>query len=260
MVQIVGESGYTADVTSDKRLKTDVLLSVLSTLSTQIYGWHHPTSSWQKISAEEYPPNSGQYWIGVFGEVGTRTKAENPINISVKKVLATKNLTVFYDGTVPSGKVWYILSAEVADDLAAEFDIWEGIQRERVEYKSGDGSTKTFYTNYAIIDNPSYITVKVGGITRTYGSDYTVGISDDGTIGSVTFSTAPPAGTNNIEITYDAVIRRSASFVQASSSFNHEFEAPLKLTEGKFIIASVSNKSANAGVVCMNLSGFYEIV
>ena len=155
MVQIVGESGYTADVTEEKRLKTDVLLSVLSTLSTQIYGWHSPSQEWKKINAEEYPPGSGEYWIGVFGEVGTRTKAENPINISVRKVLATKNLTVFYDGTVPAGKVWYILSAEVADDLAAEFNIWEGIQRSKVEYKSGDGSTKTFYTEYAIINEPS---------------------------------------------------------------------------------------------------------
>jgi hypothetical protein len=258
MVQIVGESGNTADVTEDKRLKTDTLLTVQSTLATQIYGWHYPTSTWQKINAEEYPPNSGQYWISVFGEVGTRTKAENPINISVRKVLATKNLTVFYDGTVPTGKIWYILSAEVADDLAAEFVVWEGIQRARDEFKSGDGSTKTFNTNYAIIDNPSYVTVKVGGVTKTYGSDYTIGINDDGTIGSVIFAIAPPAGTNNIEIIYDAVIRRSASFVQANSSFSHKFEAPLKLTEGKFIIGSVSNKSANAGTVVMNISGFYE--
>lgn len=249
---------YSAGVTSANRLKTDVLLSSEITLATQIYGWNNPLNQWVKINAEEYPPSSGEYWIGVFGEVGTRTKAENPINESIRKILATRNLIVFYDTDVPAGKIWYILAADVADDLASEFNIWQGYQRDRVELFSGNGTNKNFSTTYSILDNPSYVLVKVGGVTKTWDSDYIITVSDDGKTATIVFGIAPASGTNNVEVTYDAVQRKCAAFIQTSSSYTHVFQAPLKLTAAQFIVASVSNKSANAATVCVNLSGFFE--
>jgi len=246
-------------VTADNRIKTDTSISIENNLATQIYGWHAPSQLWQKISAEEYPPGSGQYWIGIFGEVGTRTKAEHPVNISVKKTLATKNLTVFCDISVPTGQTYYIIAVDVADEIASEFDIWEGVQRARSELFSGNGSNKNFTTTYAILDNASYVTVKVGGVTKTYGTDYTITTADDGLTGTVVFAAAPPSGTNNVEVIYDAVVRRGAAFVQESAAYTHRFEAPIKLTAGKFIIGSVSRKSSNAGRAILNLSGFYEV-
>ncbi|MHA1827058.1 MAG: hypothetical protein ACTSX6_00270 [Candidatus Heimdallarchaeaceae archaeon] len=256
MAVIIGPSGYSADTTSEGRLKVDAVVTIEAIQQANIWGWNKDSSQWNKVLVREYPAGSGHGWLSIWGEVGSITKAKNPINISIRKVLATKDLTVFYDATVPTDKIWYIAAIDVADDLGAEFNVWEGVERNRVEYFSGDGVTKDFNTDHAIINDSNYITVKVGGVEQVFGTDYTVSVSDNGETGTVSFASAPPSGTDNIEVTYDAVIRRSASFVQASSSYTHKFEAPLRLTEGKFIIASVSNKSANAGVVCLNISGF----
>ena len=63
-------------------------------------------------------------------------------------------------------------------------------ERTRSELFSGNGSNKNFTTTYAILDNASYITVKVGGVTKTYGTDYTITTADNGLTGTVVFGTA----------------------------------------------------------------------
>jgi len=75
---------------------------------------------------------------------------------------------------------------------------------ERTDTHNGDGSTTAFsMSTVAIIDgsavaytDTSQIVVKVGGVTKTLGSDYSV----SGT--TVTFGSAPPSGTNNVSIAY----------------------------------------------------------
>jgi len=75
---------------------------------------------------------------------------------------------------------------------------------ERTDTHNGDGSTTAFsMSTVAIIDgsavaytDTSQIVVKVGGVTKTLGSDYSV----SGT--TVTFGSAPPSGTDNVSIAY----------------------------------------------------------
>ena len=61
---------------------------------------------------------------------------------------------------------------------------------------SGDDSTTTFYLSHP--PKQGTVVVKVDGAYITEGVDYTVNYET----GAITFNTAPPAGTNNIEVTY----------------------------------------------------------
>lgn len=61
----------------------------------------------------------------------------------------------------------------------------------------GDASTTTFRTKHAPILDDSY-TVKVGGVTKTEITDYTI----DQDTGDITFTSAPAAGSDNVTISY----------------------------------------------------------
>ena len=203
--------------------------------------------------------------IGVFGEVGSRTKAENPINISVRKTLATAGQIIFSDKTVPSGQIWYIGGVAVADELNAEFSIFEGVERDKVESWTADGTLFTEELDYHCLKSGDYHTVLVNDAgTWIEGTDYV--IEDSSSNGDsksqlrwIKSQTVPSDG-DTVKITYDAVIRRLGLFVQASTSQPYTFEAPVKLAAGRFIISTVENKAANAGVVIANISGFFEEV
>ena len=262
---MITDGDYDVSITNEGRMKTDTAITVSTALVTQIYGWNSILQQWVKINAEEYPPNSGEYWIGVFGEVGTRTKADNPINICIRKTLATQGIIVFLDETVTLNEVWYILKVGVADDIAAEFNVWSGSERDKVELFNGDGSTKTFILTKGAISNADYVKAKkyISGswINQVLNSDFWV--EDHLTnynINNITFKTAPATGTNNVRITYDACIQKQGWFVQASSSFQADIDAPLKLIQNNYVIVGVRNKSANTGVVIANLSGFKEAI
>lgn len=61
---------------------------------------------------------------------------------------------------------------------------------------SGDATGKDFYLSLKPLDETPVL-VKVGNVAKTLTTDYTV----DRTNGKITFITAPPTGTNNVEIT-----------------------------------------------------------
>ena len=214
---------------------------------------------WKQILLEEDRDDRRYGWLGIYGDVGSRTKADNPIHICIRKELATKDEIVFADETVPSERIWYITNGAIADELAAEFRIYHGFVRDQVEYFSGDAVEDTFTLSKNAIANSDYILVKISGVPKTLGTDYEIEQnSSDGTKSDVIFTTAPPSGTDNIEVTYDTCKIKLGLFVQTSSSQPFDFGAPIKLLTGEFIVASVMNKSANAGVVIFNLNGFYE--
>lgn len=216
---------------------------------------------WKHILVEEDNDDKRYGRIGVFGEVGSRTKAENPIHIAVRKELATKDEIVFADKTIPSEKIWYITNGAVADELAAELRIYHGFERDKVEYFSGDGVEDTFALEKNAICNSDYIEVKVNDVVQELGSDYDLNQnSSDETKTDIVFSSPPSSGTNNIQVTYDSTQFKLGLFVQASASQIFTFGAPIKLVAGEFIVASVVNKSANSGVVIFNVNGFYEDV
>jgi len=177
------ETNYKTNANKEIVNATDSAITLNNTLATQIYGWFSPTSEWKKISAAEYPPASGQFWVGVFGEVGTRTKAENPINISVKRTIATLNQVSFIDETVPTGKVWYILEVSVGNQRGAQIDIYTGNNKNKEFVIIGDGVTSVYTIGCNLIEEN--FGADGGGFLQVWK-----GIKD-----AIVFSTAPASGT-----------------------------------------------------------------
>ncbi len=200
--------------------------------------------------------------LGIYGEVGSRTKADHPINVSVRKTLATKGQIVFVDKSVPTNQIWFIGGVAVADEVASEFSVWEGKERDRVESWTADGTLFTHVLDYQCLTHSNYHNITVNGVGGyTEGDDYVIeDYPDDETKSQLRWinTSNTPASGDVVEITYDAVIRRVALFVQAESSQEYYFQAPIKLEPNGFILAIVENKSANAAVVICNISGFYE--
>jgi len=202
--------------------------------------------------------------IGVFGEVGAISKADNPINVVVRKTLATSGETIFVDKTVPAGQRQFIVVVAVADDVAAEFNFWDGQERDRIETWIADGTLFTQVIGFMSLKNSAYQILVVNNTgTYTEGVDYVIEDSpNDETKSQVRWirSSTKPANGHTVKLTYDAVIRRAGIFVQASSTESYEFGAPVKIEAGKYYIVSVSNKSANSSVVIANVSGFFEVL
>lgn len=65
---------------------------------------------------------------------------------------------------------------------------------------NGDGSTVAFTLTKSPVFNITAVTVN--GTSKSYGDDYSVSIDTDSTIATITFTTAPPVGTDNVDITY----------------------------------------------------------
>ncbi len=216
---------------------------------------------WKEVLIEEDEHDRRFGRIGVFGEVGSRTKAENPIHICVRKSIATQNEIVFADKIVPSDKIWYITNVAVADDNATEFKVYHGTQRDYTgDSFTGDGSTEIFALSYGAINNANYIEVKIDSVVKTLGSDYDVIQNpNDETKSNIVFTMAqPPANGSSITVTYDTVILKLGLHVIANDSKPFMFGAPIKMEESNFLVVSVQNKSANAGIAIANINGFYE--
>lgn len=210
--------------------------------------------------------------LSVTGEMGVRNRAKNPIFVSVRKNVAALNETLFFDQDVtgldpdPNIDIAYIQHVLVADDVAAEVRIYKGLFRNRVENKTGDGSTIEFGLDYKAVEVASHISVEVDAVPQTILTDYTV-IDDpnDDSKSKILFDSpvpGAPANDADIEITYDATERVLVAFVQSSSSEPFTFGSPIKLEKdkGHFLVATVINKSANASVVAVNANGFFETV
>ena len=206
--------------------------------------------------------------LGVFGEVGTRTRAENPVFLSVRKELATGNQTLFMDKTVASLttdtqiSVAFITDVIVADDVGGEFRLYKGLFRDRVEDFVGDGTTKTFTLDYTAVEVESHTVITVEGEEQKNNeTDYHIDDCPTNDAKSDIIFKAAPQNGDDIQVTYDACERRIlGAFVQPSTSQQVRLGAPLKLVKDSnhYMIGTVSNKSANAAVVIMNILGFFE--
>jgi len=204
--------------------------------------------------------------IGVFGEVGTRTRADNPIFLSVRRVLATNAEMVFFDKEVaglttnPKIDVAFITDLLIGNDQASELLVYRGIARDAVENFVGDGVTKIFELSANAVAAASHVAVTVDGVPKTIVADYTVDDSADGLRQAINLKTAPGSGVA-IVVTYDKLDRVVDAFVQASSSQQVQFGAPIKLekSKGHFLIASVKNKASNAAACAVNANGFFEL-
>lgn len=82
---------------------------------------------------------------------------------------------------------------------------------EKLAYETtdGDGSTKIFPLKNRKIKPNSY-TVKVDGSIKTEGTDYLM----DTELGVITFTTPPPAGSDNVEVEYRYYHQRDSDFME----------------------------------------------
>ena len=80
------------------------------------------------------------------------------------------------------------------------------LQRDRWD---GDATTMIFPLSSVSVKDASYV-VKVGGVAKTEVTDYTI----DKDTGVITFTSAPAAGSDNIECTYLSVIIRDEDYLE----------------------------------------------
>ena len=90
--------------------------------------------------------------------------------------------------------------------LRVELKDFAKLQRDRWD---GDASTTIFPLSSVAIKDASYV-VKVGGVTKTETTDYTI----DKDTGIITFTSAPAAGSDNVECTYQAVNIRDEDYLE----------------------------------------------
>jgi hypothetical protein len=247
---------YRIKVTPQGRAMVDSIITGGIIQQANLFGWNTQTDQWNKILVKEWPANSGEGWLGIFGEVGSTTRAKKPIDFCIRKVVATQSPIPIIDKIVPTGKIWYITSSLFANELASELQVFKGLSRNYVNNFTGDGSTIYFTLDYQAIPHSDYISVTVGGVQKVLDTDYYVEDHPTNDKKSrIKFKFAPANGAA-IVVTYDAVERRRGYFVQSSSSFIDTMPTPLRLIENQFIVALLLNKSSNAGVCVVTIGGF----
>ena len=90
--------------------------------------------------------------------------------------------------------------------LRVELKDFGKIQKEVFD---GDSSTLNFPLTYIPVKDDSY-TVKVGGVTKEETTDYSI----DKDTGVITFATAPAAGSDNVEVSYQSVKMRDGYYIE----------------------------------------------
>ena len=254
-------SGNLAEVTETNRLKTDVLLEVLSTLSTQIYGWDKGESIWKKILIKPYPtPTSTQGWLSIWGEVGSTTRAKNPLHWSTDKVSGGSLTIGLIDVNVTSGQVWYVPYMVLATEGKTFYYAYQGITRNYVKNFVGDGSTKYFnLDDMAVNDNQEiYTSLKVGGVTKVNPENFEIeDVPNSNGIQSRIYIKSAPGNGVAIEVTYHRVIRKLAMYLPAAANQTVNFAAPIRLTDIQFFLL-IGDFLGSAGQKMMaTVNGFY---
>jgi len=94
------------------------------------------------------------------------------------------------------------LIKELVMDLRANITDPKNRGSTKTDVFSGDDNTTTF--TLSELGVKTITLVKVDGVTKTYGTDYTVDLKeeDPSQYPTVTFTTAPPTGTDNVEVTF----------------------------------------------------------
>lgn len=194
--------------------------------------------------------------------VNTVSHADNPIHLSAKKIIATDNWVTFIDENIPANIIWYISTIIVGGEDKTFFEGWKGLERNRVETYSGNGSAKNFPLDYGCIDIDQYVSVVVDSATLTRDVDYWVEEHDtDIDKSKIRFNTAPSSSSNNVIITYDASTRITGLASPKDSSVSSQFiGAPVKLTSGQFLVIIVKSHDSSAGIVYSTINGFSEVV
>jgi len=222
--------------------------------------------------------------LGILGEVSSLVKAENPIFITVRKTLTSQDETVFIDAnfsdlldpdeislSIDEIQSAFISNIGIGDDQPAEFMIYKGFFRDRLDSFVGDGSTTKFLLDFNAVILNSHLEVKKDSVVQVLGGNGPTGYdatNDHSDLSDlfqrkceIEFNTAPANGAA-IDVTYDAVRRRTGLFVVKSGSQTFDYGAPVKLIkdDNHFLIVTIANKTSSAGIVIANINGFFESV
>lgn len=106
---------------------------------------------------------------------------------------------VKYDGTTVSvviGKIPLVVTGRAPSGGGTVYEQYNRLQAGFSNSFSGNGTDTVYHLTQTGLDATT-VTCTVNGVTKTEGTDFTV----DRTLGTVTFTTAPIAGTDNVVIT-----------------------------------------------------------
>jgi hypothetical protein len=106
---------------------------------------------------------------------------------------------VQWDGTTPQNVTGYIPTLTISRPPAGGGTVYEALNLIQPGFKdsfSGNGTATAYQLSQTNLDATT-VTATVDGVAKTEGTDFTV----NRTTGVVTFTVAPPSGTNNVIIT-----------------------------------------------------------
>lgn len=193
--------------------------------------------------------------LGVRGEVSTLQRANNPIYANVKKDEAALTFKKIFEYDGIEGYYAYFLQFALGTELGSEVEVYKGLERDRVETYSGDG-TEFIYLDHQAVQVPTgYITsVTLNGSPFTA---YTIIDNPDDPAKSILEKNSGTfAPTDTVVITYDAVERVMNLWAQKENSIVYPLPAPVRVAYEEFLIATYKNHSANAGTITFNTNGY----
>ena len=247
----------------------------------------------KKVLGEQDRDDPRLVRLGIAGEVGSRTKAENPVDVVVRKNIAGGGSPViFVDANVDdlySEEESLLALTELkfaflnvfigSGENRSEHIVYQGFFRDKVQNFVGNGvdNPLTVSLDFQAVPEVSKISVVVNGNSFTFdpgispqNDEFSVD-NDAGGPGTadpfqrkakiiIKAAGSPLTGTDNIVITYDAVRRKVAMLGQVDSSFQAIKEAPIRMTRDpqQFLIATVLNKGNNVATTILNINGFFD--
>jgi len=191
--------------------------------------------------------------LGVRGEVSSLARADNPIFANIKVTEAAPNFKKIFEVNGETYYYQFYLQFAMGSELGSEFEVYRGIERNRVVGFTGVTGTDILLVYQAIYVPTGYIAyVKKNG---TPTSAYTI-VDSSYPSKSILRMTVALIPSDTVEIKYDAVERVANMWCQKENSVVYPLPAPVRVGPTEFLIALYKNHSANSGSITFNTNGY----